>query len=259
MRLRIEDCREKAHPPSLNLRRDGKGPREDFPFAFCAFLRLKTPSICVPSCGLLSAGCTPDSAALRPNPAFRPIPRCSLFPSACCSPVLTRDRIAYKRKVSRAETKYYTGRAQDRILHDLGRARGTYLFGRRLAALRGAGFQTCCVADFQVGITALPPAGLETRDTADLEVCVTLNGYRTADMPCQEGEDFCPALTLQRFKRLLAGCAWAAGRPLAPGSRRGEDQINQDIRTTLRFEPEWRLPAISSQCCQKAREPKMGL
>jgi hypothetical protein len=43
--------------------------------------------------------------------------------------------------------------------------------------LHGAGFQTCCVADFQVGITALPPAGLETRDTADLEVCATPNRY----------------------------------------------------------------------------------
>jgi hypothetical protein len=36
-----------------------------------------------------------------------------------------------------------------------------------------AGFQTCCVADFQVGTTALRLAGLETRDTADLEVCAT--------------------------------------------------------------------------------------
>jgi hypothetical protein len=54
-------------------------------------------------------------------------------------------------------------------------------------ALSGAGFQTCCVADFQVGITALPPAGLETRDTADLEVCVTLNRYRPAALPCREG------------------------------------------------------------------------
>jgi hypothetical protein len=34
----------------------------------------------------------------------------------------------------------------------------------------GAGFQTCCIADFQVGSAALRPAGLETRDTADLEV-----------------------------------------------------------------------------------------
>jgi hypothetical protein len=54
---------------------------------------------------------------------------------------------------------------------------GKYLFSLELAALRGAGFQTCCVADFQVGIADLPPAGLETRDTADLEVCATLNRY----------------------------------------------------------------------------------
>jgi hypothetical protein len=43
---------------------------------------------------------------------------------------------------------------------------------------RSAGFQTCCAADFQVGSTALQPAGLETRGTADLEVCATLNRYR---------------------------------------------------------------------------------
>jgi hypothetical protein len=42
---------------------------------------------------------------------------------------------------------------------------------------RSAGFQTCCVADFQVGTGALRPAGLETRDTADLEVCATLKRY----------------------------------------------------------------------------------
>src|SRR5208283_3486341 len=38
-----------------------------------------------------------------------------------------------------------------------------------------AGFQTCCVADFQVGVALeiAQIAGLETRDTADLEVCAT--------------------------------------------------------------------------------------
>jgi hypothetical protein len=46
--------------------------------------------------------------------------------------------------------------------------------GTELPILRGAGFQTCCIADFQVGLAALRPAGLETRDTADLEVCATL-------------------------------------------------------------------------------------
>jgi hypothetical protein len=37
------------------------------------------------------------------------------------------------------------------------------------------GFQTCCVADFQIGGTAFAglPAGWEARDTADLEVCAT--------------------------------------------------------------------------------------
>ena len=38
-----------------------------------------------------------------------------------------------------------------------------------------AGFQTCCIADFQVGWRLECPhaAGLETCDTADLEVCAT--------------------------------------------------------------------------------------
>src|SRR5580658_7396606 len=48
-----------------------------------------------------------------------------------------------------------------------------YLFSAGLPMLCGAGFQTCCVADFQVGSAALRPAGLETRATADLEVCAT--------------------------------------------------------------------------------------
>src|ERR1044071_4763623 len=39
-----------------------------------------------------------------------------------------------------------------------------------------AGFQTCCVADFQVGraVEFGWAADLEIRDTADLEVCATL-------------------------------------------------------------------------------------
>ena len=47
---------------------------------------------------------------------------------------------------------------------------------------RSAGFQTCCVADFQIGEVGGDEAqwlggrhaGLETRDTADLEVRATL-------------------------------------------------------------------------------------
>jgi hypothetical protein len=52
-----------------------------------------------------------------------------------------------------------------------------YLFGADLPGLRSAGFQTCCIADFPVGSQALWPTGLETRDTADLEVCGTLNSH----------------------------------------------------------------------------------
>ena len=52
-----------------------------------------------------------------------------------------------------------------------------YLLSADLPGLRSSGFQTCCIAGFQVGSTALCPAGLETRDPADLAVCATLNGY----------------------------------------------------------------------------------
>src|SRR3989337_817293 len=42
-------------------------------------------------------------------------------------------------------------------------------------ARRSAGFQTCCIADFPIGVRreVAWPAGLDTRDTADLEVCAT--------------------------------------------------------------------------------------
>ena len=48
-------------------------------------------------------------------------------------------------------------------------------FKAMTAGLCSAGFQTCCIADFQVGGTPaiVQSAGLETRDTADLEVCAT--------------------------------------------------------------------------------------
>ena len=42
-----------------------------------------------------------------------------------------------------------------------------------------AGFQTCCIADFQIGTRCELArfAGLETRDTADLEVCATAKAF----------------------------------------------------------------------------------
>jgi len=50
-----------------------------------------------------------------------------------------------------------------------------------LLVCRGAGFPTCCIADFPVGRPRAdagaqnlsPSAGWETRDTADWEVCAT--------------------------------------------------------------------------------------
>ena len=43
--------------------------------------------------------------------------------------------------------------------------------------LRSAGFQTCCIADFQIGRSydVVRPAGLETCATGDLEVCATVH------------------------------------------------------------------------------------
>jgi hypothetical protein len=57
-----------------------------------------------------------------------------------------------------------------------------------------ADFQVCCIADFQVGrlpnysghvVFGGPPAGLETCDTADLEVCATSSGFRASGFEFQ--------------------------------------------------------------------------
>jgi len=46
---------------------------------------------------------------------------------------------------------------------------------------RSAGFQTCCIADFQIGgaWNVGQRADLEIRDTAGLEVCATLAAAST--------------------------------------------------------------------------------
>jgi hypothetical protein len=62
-----------------------------------------------------------------------------------------------------------------------------YLSSADLPGLRSAGFQTCCVAGFQAGSPALWPAGLETRDAADLAVCATLNSYPAPAGPGRAG------------------------------------------------------------------------
>ena len=53
-------------------------------------------------------------------------------------------------------------------------------FKATTASLCSAGFQTCCIADCQVGRTSamVPSAGLETRDTADLSVSASLRRDR---------------------------------------------------------------------------------
>jgi hypothetical protein len=49
-----------------------------------------------------------------------------------------------------------------------------YLLSACLPNLRSAGFQTCCAADFQVGGTAVRPAGLETCATPNNKLLVLL-------------------------------------------------------------------------------------
>jgi uncharacterized membrane protein YidH (DUF202 family) len=68
-----------------------------------------------------------------------------------------------------------------------GRRGRRYVFRAGILMLRSAGFQTCRIADFQVGSAALRPAGLETRGTADLEVCATLNRYGRANSDLRGG------------------------------------------------------------------------
>jgi hypothetical protein len=62
-----------------------------------------------------------------------------------------------------------------------------FLLSADLPGLRSAGFQTCCLADFQVGSPALRSAGLETRDPAELEVRATLNNYPAPAGPGRAG------------------------------------------------------------------------
>jgi hypothetical protein len=63
---------------------------------------------------------------------------------------------------------------------------------RRAVLVRSAGFQTCCIADFQVGraLEVVRPAGLETRDTADLEVGATVAVSNCAPIAAGRFSDF---------------------------------------------------------------------
>jgi len=58
---------------------------------------------------------------------------------------------------------------------------------RRGVPARSAGFQTCCIADFQVGrvLENARPTGLETRDSADLEVGAAVGRARCAAATAQ--------------------------------------------------------------------------
>ena len=81
----------------------------------------------------------------------------------------------------------------------------------RPALDRSAGFQTCRIADFQIGRPSnRPPAsGLETCDTADLEVCATALGPARCE------------LTRRDFIRGAALCAVVGGLAAAESSATG--------------------------------------
>jgi hypothetical protein len=81
-----------------------------------------------------------------------------------------------------ATTTKITHRKKFGVPASAGSAQPPYVFSAGILILRSAGFQTCRMADFQVGSAALRPAGLETRGTADLEVCATLNRYQPPDL-----------------------------------------------------------------------------
>ena len=72
-------------------------------------------------------------------------------------------------------------------------------------AARSAGFPTCCITDFQVGRAreVSRPAGRETCDTADLEVCATVVVSTCAQPPA-------PARRNLVFENELENRSWAA-------------------------------------------------
>ena len=67
-----------------------------------------------------------------------------------------------------------------------------------------AGFQTCCIADFQVGrvLENALPAGLETRDTADLSVSASLRRDRAE--AGGEGGEVGATVAVPRCARLVS-------------------------------------------------------
>jgi hypothetical protein len=54
--------------------------------------------------------------------------------------------------------------------------RAGHCYSVKAAQKRSAGFQTCCIADFQIGSACdvVRRAGLETGDTAGSEACATM-------------------------------------------------------------------------------------
>jgi len=74
----------------------------------------------------------------------------------------------------------------------------SHMFSPSSPVRRSAGLQAGCIADFQVGMRDAAPAGLETRDTADWEVCATLNTCPPSLFPSAPGR------TVQN-RRLITG------------------------------------------------------
>jgi hypothetical protein len=92
---------------------------------------------------------------------------------------------------------------------------------------RSAGFQTCCIADFQVG-SAMEfgwPADLEIRDTADLEVCATFVG---AAPRCAASQN-CILLRLGKSRRART-FGRSADYKLITNRRYGRLQIITNLR-----------------------------
>src|SRR5664280_2256457 len=75
--------------------------------------------------------------------------------------------------------------------------------------LGSAGFQTCRIADFQVGSTqdVAPAAGLEIRDTADLEVCATCHRWFRGSRREMFFGEFSPRLSGEGENGAVRGCA----------------------------------------------------
>ena len=100
-----------------------------------------------------------------------------------------------------------------------------------------AGFQTCCIADFQVGRPHNLPraAGLETRDAADLEVCATTGGTSPREKmslptdPLNSRREFLRRVSLTGSAIGFAGAGALAQSPSSPPRNKALIAITLDL------------------------------